>query len=87
MYSDKGYVIQNLKELENKGYIRKENSKFRTIELLVDNEFDILDYLKRGGSGYKPETKGWDIAKEFLVREGIIEEKKILKKNKSQKKS
>lgn len=56
-------------------------------ERLVDNEFDILDYLKRGGSGYKPETKGWDIAKEFLVREGIIEEKKILKKNKSQKKS
>ena len=30
----------HLKELENKGYIRKENSKFRTIELLVDNEFD-----------------------------------------------
>lgn len=30
----------HLKELENKGYIRKEASKFRTIELLVDNEFD-----------------------------------------------
>ena len=30
----------HLKELENKGYIRKENSKFRTIELLVDNEFE-----------------------------------------------
>ena len=30
----------HLKELENKGYIRKENSKFRTIELLVNNEYD-----------------------------------------------
>lgn len=30
----------HIKELENKGFIRKENSKFRTIELLVDNEFD-----------------------------------------------
>lgn len=30
----------HLKELESKGFIRKENSKFRTIELLVDNEFD-----------------------------------------------
>ena len=29
----------HLKELENKGFIRKHNSKFRTIELLVDNEF------------------------------------------------
>ncbi len=29
----------HLKELENKGFIRKQNSKFRTIELLVDNEF------------------------------------------------
>ena len=31
----------HLKELEAKGYIRKENAKFRTIELLVDNEFDV----------------------------------------------
>lgn len=30
----------HLKELESKGFIRKQNSKFRTIELLVDNEFD-----------------------------------------------
>lgn len=30
----------HLKELEAKGFIRKQNSKFRTIELLVDNEFD-----------------------------------------------
>ena len=30
----------HLKELENKGYIRKENSKFRTIELLCENEFE-----------------------------------------------
>ena len=29
----------HLKELETKGFIRKQNSKFRTIELLVDNEF------------------------------------------------
>lgn len=29
----------HLKELEAKGFIRKQNSKFRTIELLVDNEF------------------------------------------------
>lgn len=29
----------HLKELESKGFIRKQNSKFRTIELLVDNEF------------------------------------------------
>ena len=33
-------VHTHLKELEMKGFIRKENSKFRTIELLVDNEFD-----------------------------------------------
>lgn len=33
----------HLKELENKGFIRKQNSKFRTIELLVDNEFDEKD--------------------------------------------
>ena len=31
----------HLKELENKGYIRKENSKFRTIELLCDNEYEV----------------------------------------------
>lgn len=30
----------HLKELENKGFIRKQNSKFRTIELLVENEFE-----------------------------------------------
>lgn len=29
----------HLKELEAKGFIRKQNSKFRTIELLVENEF------------------------------------------------
>lgn len=33
----------HLKELESKGFIRKQNSKFRTIELLVDNEFDIKE--------------------------------------------
>lgn len=33
----------HLKELENKGCIRKQNSKFRTIELLVDNEFSKKD--------------------------------------------
>ena len=32
-------VHTHLKELESKGFIRKEASKFRTIELLVDNEF------------------------------------------------
>lgn len=31
----------HLKELENKGFIRKQSSKFRTIELLVDNEFEV----------------------------------------------
>lgn len=33
----------HLKELESKGFIRKQNSKFRTIELLVDNEFDAKE--------------------------------------------
>ncbi|MDE6142280.1 MAG: transcriptional repressor LexA, partial [Bacilli bacterium] len=33
----------HLKELESKGFIRKQNSKFRTIELLVDNEFDFKE--------------------------------------------
>lgn len=33
----------HLKELEAKGFIRKQNSKFRTIELLVDNEFAVKD--------------------------------------------
>lgn len=33
----------HLKELESKGFIRKQNSKFRTIELLVDNEFDLKE--------------------------------------------
>ena len=32
-------VHAHLKELEKKGLIRKETNKFRTIELLVDNEF------------------------------------------------
>lgn len=33
----------HLKELEAKGFIRKQNSKFRTIELLVNNEFEIKE--------------------------------------------
>ena len=33
-------VHAHLKELEKKGLIRKETNKFRTIELLVDNEFE-----------------------------------------------
>ena len=33
----------HLKELEAKGFIRKQNSKFRTIELLVDNEFEVKE--------------------------------------------
>lgn len=33
----------HLKELEAKGFIRKQNSKFRTIELLVDNEFAVKE--------------------------------------------
>ncbi len=33
-------VHTHLKELEGKGFIRKQNSKFRTIELLVDNEYN-----------------------------------------------
>ena len=33
----------HLKELESKGFIRKQNSKFRTIELLVDNEFEVKE--------------------------------------------
>ncbi len=33
----------HLKELETKGFIRKQNSKFRTIELLVENEFEEKD--------------------------------------------
>lgn len=33
----------HLKELEAKGFIRKQNSKFRTIELLVDNEFALKE--------------------------------------------
>lgn len=33
----------HLKELENKGYIKKENAKFRTLELLCPNEY-LKDY-------------------------------------------
>lgn len=33
-------VHAHLKQLEKKGLIRKESSKFRTIELLVENEFE-----------------------------------------------
>ena len=33
-------VHVHLRELEKKGIIRKESNKFRTIELLVDNEFE-----------------------------------------------
>lgn len=36
-------VHTHLKELESKGFIRKENSKFRTIELLVDNEYMLRE--------------------------------------------
>ena len=35
----------HLTQLEDKGFIRKQNSKFRTIELLVDNEYDVKDEL------------------------------------------
>jgi len=33
-------VHTHLKQLENKGMIRKENSKFRALEILVDNEYE-----------------------------------------------
>jgi repressor LexA len=33
-------VHTHLKKLEDAGYIKKTNSKFRTIEILVDNEYD-----------------------------------------------
>ena len=33
----------HLTQLEDKGFIRKQNSKFRTIELLVENEFEIKE--------------------------------------------
>ena len=33
-------VHTHLKQLEQKGIIRKENSKFRTIEILVENEYE-----------------------------------------------
>ena len=33
-------VHAHIKNLEDAGYIKKTNSKFRTIELLVENEFD-----------------------------------------------
>ena len=36
-------VHTHLKQLETKGIIRKENSKFRTLELLVDNEYEEKD--------------------------------------------
>lgn len=36
-------VHTHLKQLELKGIIRKENSKFRTLELLVDNEYEEKD--------------------------------------------
>lgn len=36
-------VHTHLKQLEMKGIIRKENSKFRTLELLVDNEYEEKD--------------------------------------------
>ena len=32
-------VFVHVKNLENKGYLKTENNKFRTIELLVDNEY------------------------------------------------
>ena len=38
-------VQVHLNNLEKKGYIRKEESKNRTIELLVDNEFEIKNEL------------------------------------------
>ena len=36
-------VHTHLKQLETKGIIRKENSKFRTLELLVENEYEEKD--------------------------------------------
>lgn len=38
-------VQVHLKNLEKKGYIRKEDSKNRTLELLVDNEYEIKNEL------------------------------------------
>ena len=34
-------VHTHLKKLEDAGYIKKTNSKFRTIEILVDNEYEV----------------------------------------------
>src|SRR5574344_215530 len=34
-------TFTHLRELEKKGYIRKDNSKNRALELLVDNEFEV----------------------------------------------
>ncbi len=36
-------VHTHLKKLEDAGYIKKTNSKFRTIEILVDNEYEVKD--------------------------------------------
>lgn len=38
-------VQVHLNNLEKKGYLRKEESKNRTIELLVDNEYDLKEEL------------------------------------------
>lgn len=38
-------VQVHLKNIEKKGYIRKEDSKNRTLELLVDNEYEIQNEL------------------------------------------
>lgn len=38
-------VQVHLNNLEKKGYIRKEESKNRTIEILVDNEYEIKNEL------------------------------------------
>ena len=46
-------------------------------ERLADKEYDILDSMYHGASGIKQKTKEWNVAKEFLIREGLIEDKKI----------
>ena len=39
----KNFRLKFLIFLENKGFIKRQNSKNRSIELLVDNEFEMKD--------------------------------------------
>ena len=64
-------VFVHIKNLENMGILRQNNNKFRTIELLVDNEYEDKKETNRicndcsHDDGHSNDCTRWSVAAEF----------------------